>query len=151
MTTNLLRSVVDMPLAVRLRRFVVVGAVAAGIQTVLLGALVAVGLNYLVGATIAIEVTIILQYVLNNAWTFGERSNDGRRDFLRGLVTTNIVRGSAIPLQLGVLYALVEWVGPLSPLAEWAGPLWVLVANGVAILVSGVYRYVLDSRFTWGA
>jgi len=151
MTTNLLRSVVDMPLAVRLRRFVVVGAVAAGIQTVLLGALVAVGLNYLVGATIAIEVTIVLQYVLNNAWTFGERSNDGRRDFLRGLVTTNIVRGSAIPLQLGVLYALVEWVGPLSPLAEWAGPLWVLVANGVAILVSGVYRYVLDSRFTWGA
>jgi len=140
-----------MPLAVRLRRFVVVGAVAAGIQTVLLGALVAVGLNYLVGATIAIEVTIVLQYVLNNAWTFGERSNDGRRDFLRGLVTTNIVRGSAIPLQLGVLYALVEWVGPLSPLAEWAGPLWVLVANGVAILVSGVYRYVLDSRFTWGA
>lgn len=140
-----------MPLAVRLRRFVVVGAVAAGIQTVLLGALVAVGLNYLVGATIAIEVTIVLQYVLNNAWTFGERSNDGRRDFLRGLLTTNVVRGSAIPLQLGVLYALVEWVGPLSPLAELAGPLWVLVANGVAILISGVYRYVLDSRFTWGS
>ncbi|MWG33061.1 GtrA family protein [Halomarina oriensis] len=151
MEVSLLRSVVDRPLAVRLRRFVLVGAVAAGIQTVLLAAFVALGLNYLVGATVAIEITIVFQYFLNNAWTFGERSNDSRRAFLRGLVTTNVVRGSAIPLQLGVLYALVEWVGPLSPLAEWAGPLWVLVANGVAILVSGVYRYVLDSRFTWGA
>jgi putative flippase GtrA len=82
----------------------------------------------------------VLTYVLNNAWTFDERSNDGRRAFLRGLAVTNVVRGSAIPLQLGVLFALTEWAGVAY-----------LLSNGVAILVSGLYRYVLDARFTWGA
>jgi putative flippase GtrA len=141
MGAELFRQVVDRPLAVRLRRFVVVGTVAAAVQMVLLWLLVELGgLYYLVGATVAIEVTIVLTYVLNNAWTFDERSNDGRRAFLRGLAVTNVVRGSAIPLQLGVLFALTEWAGVAY-----------LLSNAVAILVSGLYRYVLDARFTWGA
>ncbi|MFD1512752.1 GtrA family protein [Halomarina rubra] len=140
MTTALLARAVDRPLAVRLRRFVLVGTVAAGLQMLLLSAFVEVGeVNYLLAATVAIEITILVQYVLNNAYTFGDRSNDGRHEFLRGLLTTNLVRGSAIPIQLGVLFALVEWVGLLY-----------LLANGVAIVVSGLYRYVLDARFTWG-
>ncbi|MFC5970970.1 GtrA family protein [Halomarina salina] len=141
MGTEYVQQVLGRPLAVRLRRFVVVGAVAAAVQTVLLSLFVEwAGLNYLVGATVAIEITIVFQYVLNNAWTFRERRNDGRRAFLRGLLTTNVVRGSAIPIQLSVLFVLVEWTGVLY-----------LLANGVAIVVSGLYRYALDSRFTWGA
>ena len=97
------------------------------------------GVNYLVGATIAIEITIILSYVLNNAWTFQASQNTGRVEYLIGLLKTNVVRGTAIPLQLAILYVLVEWAGLLY-----------LIGNAVAILISGLYRYVLDATWTWG-
>jgi len=135
-----LRNLVAGPVAVQLRRFVVVGALAAGIQLALLWLFVDyAGLNYLVGATMAIEITIVCSYVLNNAWTFRASQNTGVADYLAGLVKTNLVRGTAIPIQLGVLAALVEW-----------GEVMYLLANVVAILVSGVYRFVLDSQWTWG-
>ncbi|MFC6836763.1 GtrA family protein [Halomarina ordinaria] len=140
MVQAFLRQFVDGPLAVQLRRFVAVGTVAAGIQMALLWLFVDWGgINYLVAAVFAIEMTIVIQYVLNNAWTFEAAANTGRAAFLEGLVKTNLVRGSAIPLQLGVLYWLVGWRG-----------ISYLLANAIAILVSGVYRYVLDARWTWG-
>ena len=140
MLRSFLRALLSGPLAVQLRRFVAVGAFTAGIQLVLLWLFVDIaGLNYLLGATIAIEITIILSYVLNNAWTFQASQNTGRIEYLVGLLKTNVVRGTAIPLQLAILYALVEWAGVLY-----------LISNAVAIFISGLYRYVLDAKWTWG-
>ena len=131
----------DRPAAGRLCRFFVVGALAAGLQTALLWTFVEVGeIYYVLAAVVAIEVTILSQYVMNNAWTFRDRSNDGLRPFLGGLLRTNLVRGTAIPLQTGLLFLLVDALG-----------LMYLGANAVAIFVSGFYRYVLDARWTWGA
>lgn len=139
MVRRLLRLATEGPLAVRLRRFLIVGLVAAAVQQTLLFAFVELGrLNYLVAAAIAIETTIILQYGLNNVWTFNADRKIGRRAYVYGLLKTNIVRGSAIPLQLAALYALVAFLS-----------LGYLVANAFAIGVTGVYRYVLDSRWTW--
>ena len=123
----------------RLARFATVGTGAAAVQTGLLWAFVAMaGANYLVAAAIAIEITILLQYVANNAWTFSASRHAGRREYLRGLVRTNVVRGSAIPIQLGLLAALVQWTAVTY-----------VVANLGAIAVSGCYRYFLDARWTW--
>ena len=139
MVRRLLRLATEGPLAVRLRRFLIVGLVAAAVQQTLLFAFVELGrLNYLIAAAIAIETTIVLQYVLNNVWTFNADRKTGRRAYVYGLLKTNIVRGSAIPLQLAALYALVAFLS-----------LGYLVANAFAIGVTGVYRYVLDSRWTW--
>ncbi|MFB6133319.1 MAG: GtrA family protein [Halanaeroarchaeum sp.] len=135
-----LRNLVGGPIAPQLRKFVAVGTVAAGLQLGLLWIFVERrGLNYLVAATIAIEVTIVFQYVVNNRWTFRSMRNVGRTAFFTGLVKTNLVRGSAIPIQLGILFALVSWLGVPY-----------LFANAVAILLSGVYRYVFDLSWTWG-
>lgn len=139
MVRALLRQAVDGRFATRIRRFAIVGAIAAGIQTLLLGGFVEyAGFHYLLAATIAIEITIVFQYVLNNVWTFQAVKNTGWGEYLYGLFKTNVVRGSAIPIQLGVLYGLVTWLG-----------IAYLVANVIAILVSGVYRYALDARWTW--
>lgn len=135
-----LRNLLSGPIAVQMRRFVAVGAFTAGIQLGLLWLFEDVaGLNYLLAATIAIEITIVLSYVLNNAWTFQASQNTGVSEYVRGLFKTNLVRGTAWPIQIGVLYALVEW-----------GGLTALVANVPAILVSGLYRFALDSQWTWG-
>jgi putative flippase GtrA len=137
---SLLRQLQGGPVAPRLRRFVVVGTVAAGLQMVLLWTFVDVaGANYLLGAVVAIETTILFQYVLNNAWTFRASRHDGVVAYLAGLARTNVVRGTAIPLQLGALFVLVEWQSVPY-----------LSANAAAIVVSGTYRYVLDARWTWG-
>ena len=149
MLRSFLRNLTEGPLTQLLRRFVMVGALAAGVQQLLLWLLIDLGeLNYLIGALIAIEVTIVLSYVLNNAWTFHRSRNTGRVAYLVGLFKTNLVRGSAIPIQLGILYALVEWL--LVPYLADDGVLIVLVGNGVAIVVSGIYRFVLDATWTWG-
>jgi putative flippase GtrA len=130
----------DLPATGRLWRFFVVGALAAGLQSALLWTFVEVGeFYYVLAAVVAIEITIVSQYVVNNAWTFSDRSNDGLRPFLGGLFRTNLVRGSAIPLQTGLLFVFVDALG-----------LMYLGANLVAILLSGVYRYALDARWTWG-
>jgi putative flippase GtrA len=140
MLRSFLRNLYEGPLALQLRRFVAVGVFTAGVQLVLLWLFVdAAGLNYLVGAVIAIETTIVLSYVLNNAWTFYLFRNSGTVDYLLGLFKTNLIRGSAIPIQLAVLFVLVEWRS-----------IPYLFSNGVAIVVSGIYRYVLDARWTWG-
>jgi putative flippase GtrA len=140
MVRAILRNLVSGPIAVQMRRFVVVGAFTAGVQMALLWLFVdAAGINYLIGATVAIEITILLSYVFNNAWTFQATQHTGVSQYLRGMVKTNLVRGTAIPIQLGVLYALVEW-----------GEIMYLVGNGIAIFVSGLYRFALDSQWTWG-
>lgn len=140
MIRSFLRGLYSGPVAEQLRRFVIVGTVAAGIQLLVLWLLVDyVQLNYLVGAFLAIEVTIILQYVLNNAWTFEAAKITGRREYVAGLVKSNLVRGSAIPIQLIILFGLVEFAG-----------IAYLLANVFAILISGAYRFYLDARWTWG-
>ena len=149
MLRSFLRNLTEGPLTQLLRRFVIVGALAAGVQQLLLWLLVDLGdMNYLLGALIAIEVTIVLSYVLNNAWTFHRSRNTGRVAYLVGLLKTNLIRGSAIPIQLGILYALVEWL--LVPYFPDDGVAIVLIGNGVAILISGLYRFVLDATWTWG-
>ena len=129
----------DRPDAGRLWRFFVVGVLAAGLQSALLWTFVEVGdLYYVLAAVVAIEITILSQYVVNNAWTFQDRSNDGLRPFLGGLLRTNLVRGTAIPIQAGLLFVLVDALGVMY-----------LGANLVAIFLSGFYRYGLDARWTW--
>jgi len=153
------------PLAVRLRRFAIVGVTAAVIQQVLLFAFLRlVQFNYLVAAAISIAITIVFQYILNNAWTFSADRKTDRRAYAYGLLKTSLVRGSAIPLQLGLLYgfrqileldaaraALMDqyaFVMALSgvPVADQI----VLLANLFAIPISGLYRYIFDARWTWG-
>ena len=122
----------------RLTQFALVGGAAAALQSGLLWLFVDVGgLYYVLGSVIAIEITIVTQYIINNAWTFADRANQGDA-FLGGLLRTNVVRGSAIPLQTALLYVFVTW-----------GGLGYLLANLCAIVPSGVYRYVLDAKWTW--
>ena len=121
-------------------RFFLVGLTAAGIQTLLLWVFVDFGgVNYLLGALVAIETTILFQYFLNNLWTFHRSRHTTLREYFVGMGKTNLVRGTAIPIQLGILFALVNW-----------GDQNYILANAVAIALTGVYRFALDSQWTWG-
>ena len=158
------RLAVEGPVAIQLRRFFAVGLVAAGIQQVLLVVFIEYGgLNFLLAAAIAIEITIVFQYIVNNVWTFPADRKTELTPYLYGLFKTNVVRGTAIPLQLGLLYVFREillldpvQLALLEPYGFVRGLIGlsvssqiVLLANFIAIPISGVYRYFLDSRWTW--
>ena len=122
-----------------IKKFVLVGLAAAVFETVFLfGFVEFAGFNYLVVSVFAIELAILGQYFLNNAWTFEGDSHGCWSERLRGLVKTNLVRGTSIPLQVGVLFLITQVLG-----------VFYLVANIGAMLVAGAYRYVLDSRWVW--
>ena len=97
MLPDLLRQLYAGSVKVQLRRFVIVGMLAAVIQMALWGFVDVTGRNYLFGAVVAIEATIIFQYVLNNHWTFQHCQNTGTTEYITGLLKTTIVRGTAIP------------------------------------------------------
>jgi len=132
-------AVATSPRRKRLLRFFLVGVTAATLQLALLWLFVDFGgINYLLGALVAIEITILFNYILNNAWTFHRSKHTSLREYLVGLGKTNLVRATAIPLQLGALYLLVT-----------VGGAGYLVGNGIAIVVTGLYRYLLDASWTW--
>lgn len=132
-------AVVTSPRRERLVRFFLVGATAAILQTALLSVFVDfAGINYLLSAAVAIELTILFNYVFNNAWTFYRSRHNVMQEYLAGLIKTNLVRGTAIPIQMSILYALVTFAGT-----------GLLVGNGIAILLTAPYRYILDASWTW--
>ena len=132
-------AVVTSPRRERLVRFFLVGATAASVQLLLLWILEdLVGFHHLVAAFLAIESTILLNYVLNNAWTFARSQHVSPREYLVGMGKTNLVRGTAMLLQIGVFQALLTLTMDES-----------VVAMGVAILLTAPYRYVLDASWTW--
>lgn len=140
MIRQYLRNIHSGPLRTQLRRFAIVGAVTSALQLILLWLFVRqAGLYYLIGALVSIEITIIVSYVLNNLWTFATTRITSRWAYLIGLLKTNIVRGSAIPIQLVLLYLFVDW-----------GGINYIISNAVAIGCSGIYRYILDAKWTWG-
>lgn len=146
-------AVATSPRRERLVRFFLVGVTAATVQLALLWLFVDIGgVNYLLGAFVAIEITILFQYVLNNAWTFHRSRHSSMREYLVGLGKTNLVRGTAIPLQLGILYVLVS-LGTTESLLDNVALIDssadVLVGNAIAICMTGLYRYALDSAWTW--
>jgi len=164
MVRRVLRMAVEGPVAIQLRRFFIVGMIAAGLQQALLFGFVELAqMNFLVAAAIAIEITILFQYGLNNVWTFNADRKTEWRPYLYGLFKTNVVRGTAIPLQLGLLYvfrsvllldpvklALMGQYGFVQHhLGVTVDSQIVLLANLFAIPISGLYRYALDAKWTW--
>ena len=131
------------PLAVRLRRFAIVGVRTAE-------------WTYIRNAETGAE-------ELYHRPSDPDQQTD-RRAYAYGLLKTSLVRGSAIPLQLGLLYgfrrllqlgparaALIDQYAFVTvtfgiPVADQI----VLLANLFAIPISGLYRYIFDARWTWG-
>ena len=138
MIRPILRGLVDGPAAVQLRRFVVVGTMAAGVQLLLWGVVDVAGWNYLVGAVVAIETTVLLQYALNNAWTFQAKQNTraGR---------SRTPSGWRRPTPYGDRQ--YRYSPACCAFSSKEGR-WYLPANVVAIAGSGLYRFLLDARWT---
>jgi dolichol-phosphate mannosyltransferase len=124
----------------RLIKFSIVGGIGAGINTWFLWLFTDVaGLYYLYSAVIAIEIAIILQFLMNDRWTFKEQKTTHVEQFMKRIIKSNIWRSGGLAVNIGVLYYLTEHAG-----------VYYLLSNIVGIVCAFLLNYLFESRLTWG-
>jgi len=124
----------------RLIKFSIVGVIGAGINTGFLWVLTDVaGLYYLLSSVIAIEIAILLQFLMNDRWTFKEQKTQQVEQFITRIVKSNMWRSGGLAVNISVLYLLTEYMG-----------VYYLLSNIAGIICAFLLNYFLESRLTWG-
>lgn len=124
---------------IRLVRFSIVGVIGAVINTGLLWLFTELlGIYYLYSSAIAIEIGIIIQFLLNDRWTFREKRTIGVKQFIVRIIKSNMWRSGGLVINVAVLYLLTEYVR-----------VYYLISNIFGILCAFLWNYILESRLTW--
>ena len=97
-----------------------------------------VGLHYLASATVAIETSVINNFVWNDIWTFRERRAPGWKARLLRLSKFNLVSAIGIAINLGVLWLLTGVFG-----------IHYLVSNLCGIAVAMIWNFIANVSWTW--
>ena len=116
-------------------RFAIVGAIGVVVNEGLLIAIKSTGVYFLTAGAVAIEISILSNFVLNDLWTFRDRRS-GRADVR--LVKFNALMLAGLVLNLAILYAGVDYFG-MTP----------EIANLVGIAAAFFLRYALSVRYAW--
>jgi dolichol-phosphate mannosyltransferase len=123
----------------KILRFGIVGLSGIFVNMGLLYVLTEVaGLYYLVSAAIAIETSIVNNFIWNDLWTFKSR---GRLRFTRRLhrfVSFQAVSMGGLAINMLILYLLVE-----------VGGIYYLIANLAGIFAAFAWNYGVNRLFTW--
>jgi len=123
----------------RLLQYVLVGLLGLGVnQGVLFLATGVAGLSYVLGGTLSRVLSVLVNYAVNDAWTWGGRGEAGLREYVvRGFkyVLTRIV---GIAIGLAALVVFVEVLG-----------LHYLIANVLAVGVGIAWGFGASERWVW--
>ena len=119
----------------RFIKFNLVGLTGVPVNEGLLILLVYEGLNYLISGAIAIEISILSNFVLNDFWTFRDRRHG---HMVVRLLKFNGLMLIGLVVNLAILYAGTAFLEVDYTLSN-------LVGIGAASLV----RYWLSIRYTW--
>jgi putative flippase GtrA len=136
-------------MGVRFFRFNVVAALGIGVRLAVAWALVSgLGLHYLIGTTLAIEASILHNFFWHLHWTWGEA---GALSGRRGNVATNHVLFLAVAFHAS--NGLVSFLGAmvLMPVLVGSSGLHHLVANFIAVCVTGLLNFFLGDRLIFRA
>lgn len=124
---------------VKIVRFGLVGLSGIFVNMGLLYALTEIaGLYYLVSAAIAIELSIVNNFIWNDVWTF-KSARDlrfGRR--IQRFLSFQAVSVGGLAINMVVLYLLAEIAG-----------VYYLVANLAGILIAFAWNYGVNRHYTW--
>ena len=105
------------------------------------------GLPDLSSYTLAIELSIIWNFLLNNVWTFRDRNEAARAGFFTRMGRYNLVSLAGLGIQLATfacMKALVLWLFGLGELGALRLPL-ALPGIGLAM----VWNFLSNFKWTW--
>jgi len=123
----------------RLIKFMLVGISGIVVNEGLLWLLWSIGLYYLIASLIAIETSIVSNFILNDMWTFRDRRVPGLWMTLRRLAKYNVVSWGTGMINWLVLLILSVFFG-IDP----------LIANLVGIFVAFIGNFILSTLWAWG-
>jgi len=116
-------------------KFSIVGAIGVVVNEGLLILIKSTGVYFLTAGAVAIEISILSNFVLNDVWTFRDRRSGSAA--VR-LVKFNVLMLAGLVLNLAILYAGVDYFGMTAE-----------VANLVGIAAAFLLRYALSVRYAW--
>ena len=123
----------------RILRFAMVGISGIAVNMgILWGLTELAGIYYLYSSAVAIETSIITNFLLNDFWTFGGETGHrmGRR--LHRFLSFQLVSLGGLVVNMAVLFAGKEIFG-----------IYYLAANLLGILAAFVWNYVVNRNVTW--
>jgi putative flippase GtrA len=122
-------------------RFNLVGGIGIGVQLVLLFLLKSVlGLNYLAATGLAVEVTVVHNFLWHERYTWADRVRPSWRESLPRLLRFNLTNGAVSFVGNLVLMKIMVGVGHANYLA----------ANAVAIAVCSMVNFVVSDAYVFG-
>ncbi len=116
-------------------KFNVVGLIGVAVNEGVLLLLAAGGYYYVYASAVAIEVSILSNFVLNDFWTFRDRRHG---HMAVRLVKFNGLMVIGLVANLAILYALTTYAG-----------IHIAISNLVGIGAAFLLRYWLSVRFAW--
>ncbi len=119
-------------------KFGVVGTIGFIINTVVLELMVRAGLHPAAGSATGAELAIISNFLLNNAWTFGDRKVIGKK-MIPKFLQFNITSLGALIIQ-----TVSVWVGTVL-----FGKSAYFVSYIIGVGVGLVWNYIMYSRVIW--
>jgi len=119
----------------RFIKFNIVGLTGIFVNQGILMLLTILGLYYLYSGIIAIEVSIISNFFLNDLWTFRDRRSG---HILKRLVKFNILMLIGLVINLLILYALTELAS-----------LHYTISNLFGIGIASIARYLMSIKWAW--
>jgi dolichol-phosphate mannosyltransferase len=140
----LLRRLFDQPLA----RFLAVGFSGVFVNLGLLAVFVeALHLRDTVASALAIELSILWNFALNNAFTFRERNRDASAGYVARMIRYNLIGLVGLGIQLGAFVLLNGAVVRLLDRAE-PGP-WRYPSQCAGIVLATGWNYATNVLWTW--
>lgn len=132
----------------RFVRFAAVGASGVGVN---LGALLLLsevfGLGDNLSSALAIELSILSNFLLNNAWTFKDQNAGAASSFVKRALLYNGVSLVGLGIQLGCFISLNALVVRFLDLSQPGAFKYLAQLAGIALAMG--WNYLSNFHFTW--
>lgn len=97
-----------------------------------------VGVYYLFSSIVAIEISLLNNYALNDLWTWHDRGKQGKKEYFKRMLRYHISASAAMLANISILWILTELFG-----------IYYLASNIFGILCGALLNFFLNDRWTF--
>jgi dolichol-phosphate mannosyltransferase len=121
-------------------KFCIVGASGVFVNMWMLVALMSTGMNYLKAGALAIETSIVTNFLLNEFWSFADFSQRRRSlsSRVKRFLKFNLFCTGGLVINVIALWSLTGYVG-----------IHYLVSNAIGVVAAALWNYGLNANVTW--
>jgi dolichol-phosphate mannosyltransferase len=120
-------------------RFIVVGVSGLIVNMVVLYVLTSIiGIFYLISSLIAIELSILNNFLWNDRWTFCRDPDHYLSNTWERLGVYHLISAGGLLINVGILFILTEYFG-----------IYYLISNLIGILIAFAWNFTVNRQITW--